>query len=701
MQTEKILKENNMRKSLLLLIVLALFTISAHAGEPKWWLSRPYRLYQSNLRDIDVDFDIDEYIKGVKEYKATAVMFNVGGIVANYPTELKYHYRNPYLKNDLVKQLVDRLHAENIKALGRFDFSKLHESLAFEKKDWLYKGTKGDFVNYNGQVHTCINGDYQQEYIFKILDEVFGRYDLDGIYLNMVGYHTWDYSGNYHGICQCNNCKERFKKWSDGETLPVNEDDGDAVFRKYKQFKAETSGELFQRIRDHITGKGEHVAFMTWGEQGVDVIRYESSSAMHRQLEWNYSASDNVKRSLGSWKDKAASNVTIPFIGYGYRHSQVSAPLTQLRIVENFANGGWLDYVTIGTLSNQEDRIGLDVAKELFRFHAANEKYFTTIESPAKVCLVRGAFDEYQGMFNILAENQIVFDVVNSVALEQRRTRRALSEYELLILPNITDVSDEMCKRIDDFAANGGLVLATGKTSINDQNGNPQGKIRLKSAGVKQEYQLHKKQRGTYFKVKENARLGASFEDLDLIPLDSDYLELSPLGNTMGMLNFIPPAMFGPPEKCYYTEVTEKAGLVNSKFGAGSVVFVPWHVATQYKEQGTVAHARLVIAVIDELLGFRRDIKIDAGPMIEVTRHVDKDKKFEWVALINHTGQNQAAFHKPVTMHDIYIEIKPNIKVKKARLLRAGKSVKLKKLKDGRSSFKVSSLDRFEIIVLE
>jgi hypothetical protein len=123
-----------MRKSLLLLIVLTLFTIFAHAREPKWWLSRPYRLYQSNLRDIDVDFDIDEYIKGVKEYKATAVMFNVGGIVANYPTELKYHYRNPYLKNDLVKQLVDRLHAENIKALGRFDFSKLHESLAFLKK---------------------------------------------------------------------------------------------------------------------------------------------------------------------------------------------------------------------------------------------------------------------------------------------------------------------------------------------------------------------------------------------------------------------------------------------------------------------------------------------------------------------------------------------------------------------------------------
>ena len=426
-----------------MLNVLFLLSMYSEAGQSKWWLNKPYRLYQSNLRDIDVDFDIDEYIQLVKEYKASAVMFNVGGIVANYPTELKYHYRNPHLKNDLVKQLICRLHAENIKALGRFDFSKINESLAFDKKEWLYKGTKDNFVNYNGQVHTCINGEYQQEYIFKILDEAFARYDLDGIYLNMVGYHTWDYSGNYHGICQCDSCKARFKKWSDGETLPLNEDWEDAVFRKYKQFKAETSGELFQRIRDHITKKGDHIAFMTWGEQGVDVIRYESSSAMNRQYEWNYSASDNVKRSLGSWKDKAASNVTIPFIGYAYRHSQVSPWLTQLRIVENFANGGWLDYVTIGTLQNQEDRLGLDRAKELFCFHADNEKYFTNVESSAKVCVVRGPFDEYQGMFNILAENQIVFDVVSTVAFEQQRTRRPLSEYELLILPNITDMSDE------------------------------------------------------------------------------------------------------------------------------------------------------------------------------------------------------------------------------------------------------------------
>ena len=68
-----------------------------------------------------------------------------------------------------------RLHAKGIKVLGRFDVSKLNETLAVKKPEWLYIGTDGKNVNYNGQVHTCVNGGYQQQYSFEILHEVIGR----------------------------------------------------------------------------------------------------------------------------------------------------------------------------------------------------------------------------------------------------------------------------------------------------------------------------------------------------------------------------------------------------------------------------------------------------------------------------------------------------------------------------------------------
>ena len=46
---------------------------------------------------------------------------------------------------------------------------------------------------YNGQVHTCVNGGYQQEYMFEILGEAVDRYPLDGVFFNMIGYQRSDY----------------------------------------------------------------------------------------------------------------------------------------------------------------------------------------------------------------------------------------------------------------------------------------------------------------------------------------------------------------------------------------------------------------------------------------------------------------------------------------------------------------------------
>jgi hypothetical protein len=64
--------------------------------EPKeeWWLEEPYRLIKNNLREID---DIDIYINSLKDIGANTGLINVGGVVANYYTDLEFHYRNPNL----------------------------------------------------------------------------------------------------------------------------------------------------------------------------------------------------------------------------------------------------------------------------------------------------------------------------------------------------------------------------------------------------------------------------------------------------------------------------------------------------------------------------------------------------------------------------------------------------------------------------
>jgi len=155
--------------------VLALPAVAAFAGAADapadpWWLGQ-HRMLQTNLREIDATMDLDRYVREVKDFGADVVLFNVGGIVANYPTHVECHYRNPHMTGDLVGTVLDRLHAEGIRMVGRFDFSKINERFAAQHPEWLYVSEKGKHVNYNGQVHTCVSGGYQQEVMFKILGE--------------------------------------------------------------------------------------------------------------------------------------------------------------------------------------------------------------------------------------------------------------------------------------------------------------------------------------------------------------------------------------------------------------------------------------------------------------------------------------------------------------------------------------------------
>jgi len=161
---------------------LALLTASLvgadqmNRAEPGWWLT-PRRMIQTNLREIDAGMDVEAYVASLKAAGANVVLFNVGGIVANYPTELPYHYRNPFLKGDLTGEVVKRLHAEGIRVIARFDFSKVNERIAQEHPEWLTRDADGRSVPpYNGQVAVCLNSWYQQEGMLKTYDMVLFEY---------------------------------------------------------------------------------------------------------------------------------------------------------------------------------------------------------------------------------------------------------------------------------------------------------------------------------------------------------------------------------------------------------------------------------------------------------------------------------------------------------------------------------------------
>ena len=176
-----------------------------------WWEGYPWRMIQTNLRQIDMaDINAKAYAKQLKGFGATVVTLNAAGIIASYQTNHPYQAQSEYLTGDSLRQIIDACHEEGIRVIARTDFSKVHYDLYEQHPEWAYRTAKGEIVNYNGDVHVCPNGEYQQKIMFEILEEVLTTHPFDGVFCNMSGFLVMDYSGNFHGPCHCDSCKKKY-----------------------------------------------------------------------------------------------------------------------------------------------------------------------------------------------------------------------------------------------------------------------------------------------------------------------------------------------------------------------------------------------------------------------------------------------------------------------------------------------------------
>jgi hypothetical protein len=76
------------------------------ATRPLPFWKRPYRMVQTNLRQPDALADPKRLARQVRDFGADVLLYNVGGIFAFYPTELKLHARNPYMKGDALGDIL-------------------------------------------------------------------------------------------------------------------------------------------------------------------------------------------------------------------------------------------------------------------------------------------------------------------------------------------------------------------------------------------------------------------------------------------------------------------------------------------------------------------------------------------------------------------------------------------------------------------
>ena len=650
------------------------------AEDNSWWLT-PHRLLQTNLREIDATMDTDQYVREAKEFGANIVLFNVGGIVANYPTELEYHWRNTFMKGDLVGEVLKKVHNAGIKMIGRFDFSKINEKYAAAHPEWLYVSEKGQHINYNGQVHTCVMGGYQQDYLLKILKEALTRYPLDGVFFNMIGFPQVDYSRNFHGICQCENCKKSFR---DLCGLDIPKHDGDPqVLSKHQQWKSIQVDRQFGRVRDLIKSIRSDIVICTYTTEHIDLIRAESGEPLGRET-W-----DDLQRAqwtLLTTEKKQLANTTVHFYQMIFRHSAAAPYLHSRRVWQQMVNGAWLDFYCIGPLQRLEDRAGLGPISDIYRFHATNENWLLDTESAAEVGLVRHDGDDYWGWIQMLSENHVSFDLVSFEHSDLKR-------YRALIVPNSGDVKAGDALALDTYVKDGGKLLLSG--CIPDE---------LTCLGKPALKKTWPKRHSMYVRIRpeDKAELDVDgLKDFDLVHLRGDFHEYDPVPGTNQILRLIHDVMYGPPEKCYYKSVSEIPALLVRKHGDGMTASFPFRIGAMYREWGNLGHPMLAVGTLDNLLKTGRRLKIESSPLVEATHRQDPNGQFEWIALYNHSGRLENSFHAPIPIDNIRISLKTSRPIKRVISLTNHKELTRTDTSSGQMQIILSKLGVFEIVLVE
>ena len=624
-----------------------------------WWNHYPWRLVQTNLRQIDMEnMNAEAYAQELQDFGATAVLLNAAGIIASYDTKLPFQPKSEYLHGDSLRDMIDACHRRGIKVICRTDFSKVRFEIYQQHPEWAYVSPEGEIVNYNGDVAVCPNSVYQQERKLDIIREVLTELPFDGIFCNMSGFQVMDYSGNYHGPCHCVNCKRLFREQY-GEDIPMRDDPRDPIYRKYMTFKNACIKAHKEKLNAAIREVSPEIAI-----NNQDYIRTESNTEIGRP-QWLYSASSNARLTSGMEKTRPADNACVDFIGFRYRDISVSPQLMELRQWENLANSGCVSMYIMGTLSNHRDTSSFEPTKKVFAFHAAHEELFTHMRSSAKTVLVRSGLlarddPEGYGWIRVLTESHIPFDEIKAAELTDLQQ---LQGKKLLILGDNRAASPKLLALADEFAKQGGVVISAGETGMKKEG------CALKCMGITGVISNDHDRMSSMYEIRQEDREAfPRCQNTPFIMPGPDMVRFASESTATKYLRLIPEHPFGPPERCYYTEITDEPGVTVMPYGAGKGIYLPFKAASMYWKEG---YANTFAFLQDVLfnLADAESLAPDLTPMVEITLNSAGEKTL--VQLVNTSGVFGNSYYDPLPIHDIILSLPTGIG-KQAKALNDG-----------------------------
>jgi Hypothetical glycosyl hydrolase 6/Beta-galactosidase trimerisation domain len=681
------------------------------------WYRKIKRVGQTNFNEKDPAYgDVEKWANYWSSAKVDAVALSVSGPVAFYPTEVPFFHRSSFLKGrDLFGECVKAAKSRGIRVYARMspDIQWTDPRLLEAHPLWFRRNQDGSLQpSAPDMAFTCQFSGHFSEQQPAIIRELNKRYDIDGVYMN-----GWP---NVQ-VCYCETCRKIGDPHSHEyrEALLANASE---LVDLYKHVVLEKSPNNFYSC--NLGGGIKESGLNQWKLTREALWYTADNQSRSGQIAPVWQDAQQVKFARALMGDRPVAAVTASYTRSGnimWRQVADTSSEPECRMAQTAASGGIVWYHWLGLEQGfNEDRRWQSPGREFLSWHAKYDKHFHNKRSLAVVALVVSSgsvtlysspspqekTDHIEGMYALLNEARIPFDFVHEEDLNEKR----LSQYSVLILPNVALLSDQQARDLERYVERGGSLLATFETGLYDEVGKPRSDFALgKLFGISKTGDRRRSEAKStdpitsvhLQSIKRRNALTEGFEETDWIAGPIWSIPLAPV--TDAAMTFINPYPVYPPEAVYpRQDPTNMPSMVVREIGKSRLAYFAGDMDASYWRLDNIDLERQLINAVRWVMGENDPIQVRGEGLMEVIGW--ETEAGYAIHLLNYNGPNafRGRMRKPVSIgkQSVRFELPHDVEIKTALLLRAEIQVKFKQM--GRIvELTVPSVGIYEVVVLE
>ena len=706
------------------------------------WAEKPLRWAQLAFVENDPgQCDPDFWLDYFKKLHIEGALLSAGGVVAFYPTEIPLHHRSDYLGNtDLLGYMIEGCHKMDITVCVRTDPHAVRQDVYDAHPDWIAVTADGQKRKHWARPDlwvTCGLGPYNFEFMTQVNTEIMRKYMPEGIFSN-----RWAGSGT----CYCEHCVTNFREYSGGLEIPKNMGSrlGSGAGAQTSVQTAELAIAV-QKYREWNIARLREL-WLVWDAEIRKIkptARFIPNGFPDRKMIGEHSDIFFVDRqgragAVPPWssgrgaKELRAGGMGVKPLIHIFSVGLEDAPRwkdsvntdAELKIwaAGGIANGMLPCFVKFN--ATPLDKRWFKTMEKVYEGHYKSARYLRNVEPMARIAVIlpeqnRGTVSmstpkpwqqdsgfHMQGMYHALVEGHIPFEMLNTDVLDAQH----LKPFKLIILPNLTRLSDTQCEQIRKFSAAGGSVLATFESSLYTENGEARKDFGLGDLfGVSFDNDVEGPMQNSYLRFR-NDPVTKKYHPV-LEGLEDAYrtingrfrLKVTPKTAFPSPVTLVPTYPDLPMEDVY-TRVPDpdtRELYLRELDGKSRIAYFPWDIDRSFWQFMAWDQGRLLINTIRWALNEEPLVTVDALGVVETTVWRQKDSMA--VHLVNMTNpmMMKGPFRELIPIDaGVSIKIPAGLKVTGVKLPMRD-AVPQYAIKDGRVNLKITGIYDHEIIGLD